>query len=51
MELVILKNVVAGIVTFEEKILIAKRAEGEKMEGRWEFPGGKIEKDETPEIV
>lgn len=49
MELIILKNVVAGIVIYEGKILIAKRAEGEKMEGKWEFPGGKIEEDETPE--
>lgn len=48
-EVKILKDVVAGIVLNEDKILIAKRAKGEKMEGKWEFPGGKIEKGETPE--
>jgi 8-oxo-dGTP diphosphatase len=46
---IILKDVVAGIVAKEGKILIAKRAEGQKMEGKWEFPGGKIEEGETPE--
>lgn len=44
-----MKDVVAGIVIYEDKILIARRAKGEKMEGKWEFPGGKIEKGETPE--
>jgi 8-oxo-dGTP diphosphatase len=45
----ILKDVVAGIIVNEDKILIAKRAKGEKLEGKWEFPGGKIENGETPE--
>jgi 8-oxo-dGTP diphosphatase len=38
----ILKDVVAGIILNEDKILIAKRAKGEKMEGKWEFHGVKI---------
>lgn len=32
-----------------KKILIAKRAKCENLEGKWEFPGGKIENGETPD--
>lgn len=33
-----------------EKILLMKRADSKKMmPGRWEFPGGGVEEDETPE--
>lgn len=42
-------DVVAGIISHEGKILIAKRKPGTHLEGFWEFPGGKIEKGETPE--
>lgn len=31
------------------KILIARRKQGIKLAGYWEFPGGKIESGETPE--
>lgn len=44
-----MKDVVAGIIINEGKILIAKRSVGQKMEGKWEFPGGKIEVGETAE--
>lgn len=30
-------------------ILLATRPEGKAQSGRWEFPGGKIERGETPE--
>ena len=30
-------------------ILLARRAKGEHLEYKWEFPGGKIEPGETPE--
>ena len=34
----------------EGKVLIAKRSTGdENVYGKWEFPGGKVEKDETEE--
>ncbi|MCX7857902.1 MAG: NUDIX domain-containing protein [Deltaproteobacteria bacterium] len=42
-------NVVAGIIEKEGKILIAKRKATRCRESRWEFPGGKIEKGESPE--
>ncbi|MEE9274529.1 MAG: squalene synthase HpnC, partial [bacterium] len=42
-------DVVAGIVEREGRILICRRPAGGEMSGFWEFPGGKIETDETPE--
>lgn len=43
-------DVVAAILKNEEnKILIARKKEGKSLAGYWEFPGGKIEKGETPE--
>ena len=43
-------NVVAAIIKNEGgKILIAKRNLKKSQGGLWEFPGGKIEKDETRE--
>ncbi len=42
-------NVTAAIIEDNGKFLIAKRAKGKHLEGRWEFPGGKIEVNETPE--
>ena len=42
--------VVAGaLIDADGRVLITKRPEGKKMAGLWEFPGGKIEKGETPE--
>lgn len=41
-------KVVAALMMHENKVLIAARKKGE-FEGLWEFPGGKIEKGETPE--
>lgn len=41
--------VTAAIITDESKILIARRGPEKHLAGFWEFPGGKIEKDETPE--
>lgn len=42
-----MKQVAAAVATFERRVLIAKRAAGQVLEGYWEFPGGKIEQDET----
>jgi len=38
-----------ALVDVDGRVLIAQRPEGKSMAGLWEFPGGKIEGDETPE--
>ena len=42
-------NVVAGILRDKEKVLIAQRGKGKHQEYKWEFPGGKIEENESDE--
>ncbi len=42
-------QVVAGIVWKDGCFLAARRSPGKRGEGFWEFPGGKIEPDETRE--
>lgn len=39
-------QVVCAVILKENKILIAQRSEQMKLPLKWEFPGGKIEKDE-----
>lgn len=41
--------VVAGLLIQEGQILIAQRPLDKHMGGCWEFPGGKLERGETPE--
>lgn len=41
--------VVAGFLKRDKKILVGQRPETHSLAGLWEFPGGKIEVDETPE--
>ena len=43
-------EVTAAILKKEDKILIAQRKEGDNLAGKWEFPGGKIEEGESPEV-
>ena len=38
-----------ALVDADGRVLLARRPEGKAMAGLWEFPGGKIEPDETPE--
>lgn len=46
------KKVSAGIVVYEQKIFIAQRKKGKSLEYFWEFPGGKLEENETlPECL
>ena len=41
-------TVVAALIMKDGKILIAKRSTGNKdVIGKWEFPGGKVEENET----
>lgn len=42
-------EVICGIIEREGKYLIARRKGGEHFNGKWEFPGGKLESDETSE--
>jgi len=42
--------VTAAIINNNGKILIAKRSQRKHLGGYWEFPGGKIEPNETPEV-
>lgn len=44
-------KVVAAIIIKNDKVLIARRAAHKKMPGKWEFPGGKVEAGETPELA
>ena len=42
-------KVTAAILVKDNKIIIAKRGPNDHLAKKWEFPGGKIEIDETPE--
>ena len=45
-----LKLVVSiALINNYDQVLIAKRPNNKHLAGFWEFPGGKVEKDETPE--
>lgn len=41
--------VAVALIDPDGRILIAKRPEGKKLAGLWEFPGGKVDPGETPE--
>lgn len=41
--------VCAALIDKDGRVLVNSRPEGKSMAGFWEFPGGKIEKNETPE--
>lgn len=43
-------SVAAAIISNGSKVLIAKRPSNKFLGGYWEFPGGKIESGETPEV-
>lgn len=44
--------VVAGaLITENYQVLLSRRPEGKNLAGFWEYPGGKIEAGETPEIA
>ena len=40
-----------ALVDADGRVLIAQRPAGKAMAGLWEFPGGKIEPGETPEVA
>jgi len=43
--------VAAALFNEDGKVLLAQRPQGKSMAGLWEFPGGKIEENETPEAA
>ena len=40
-------NVTCAIIIIDNKILVTQRSEKMKLPLKWEFPGGKLEKDES----
>ncbi|HWH17014.1 MAG TPA: (deoxy)nucleoside triphosphate pyrophosphohydrolase [Allosphingosinicella sp.] len=48
---VTLTVVAAALVNAEGRVLLQQRAPGRRMEGLWEFPGGKVEPGERPEAA
>ncbi|RRH76698.1 8-oxo-dGTP diphosphatase MutT [Falsigemmobacter faecalis] len=47
MKLVLVSAV--ALIDTDGRVLLAQRPEGKSLAGLWEFPGGKVEKGETPE--
>ncbi len=43
------KQIAAGIIVYNGKVLIAQRRRGKDLAFFWEFPGGKLEQGETLE--
>ena len=43
--------VAVALVDVDGRVLIAQRPEGKFMAGLWEFPGGKVEPGEAPELA
>ena len=41
----------AALVDADNRVLIARRPQGKSMAGLWEFPGGKVADNETPEAA
>lgn len=39
-----------ALIDADGRVLLAQRPQGKSMAGLWEFPGGKVEDGETPEI-
>ena len=43
--------VAVALVDADGRVLLAKRPAGKSMAGLWEFPGGKVDAGETPEVA
>jgi len=40
-----------ALIDVDGRVLLAQRPEGKSMAGLWEFPGGKVDPGETPEVA
>ena len=40
-----------ALIDVEGRVLLTQRPQGKSMAGMWEFPGGKVEPGETPEVA
>lgn len=40
-----------ALIDVDGRVLLAQRPVGKSMAGLWEFPGGKVESGETPEVA
>jgi 8-oxo-dGTP diphosphatase len=40
-----------ALIDTDGRVLLAERPEGKHLAGMWEFPGGKVQPDETPEAA
>ena len=47
----ILLVVACALVDVDRRVMIAQRPEGKSLAGLWEFPGGKVEAGESPEVA
>ena len=47
---IVLVSAVA-LIDPDGRVLLAQRPEGKSLAGLWEFPGGKVEPGESPEVV
>ena len=43
--------VCVALIDEDGRVLIAQRPEGKSLAGFWEFPGGKVEMNESPETA
>lgn len=43
--------VACALVDADRRVLIAQRPQGKTLAGLWEFPGGKLEAGESPEVA
>jgi 8-oxo-dGTP diphosphatase len=43
--------VACALIDADRRVLIAQRPEGKTLAGLWEFPGGKVERGERPEVT
>ena len=50
MKKIVLVSAVA-LIDVDGRVLLAQRPEGKSMAGLWEFPGGKVEPGESPEVA